>query len=268
MKHLRKFDSVSAMETAITASGITIVGMALDNNVPVVGRKSVTTPPAPVVDITTPLYIENISDESGTITIWQSNVAGQAYTLTIQKSTDASNWETVGNTSTTNLTIPIQAHSKIYLRCSTYAWGYFDNDEREEAYNCIKCNKSHNVGGNIFSLLYGASFTNQTTYRDTNWTDSEFGRLFYGDSDLVDAGDLILPTSAKTSSFIEMFCGCSKLNRIKCLFTSYPTSGYALMDWVKGVSANGTFIKSPEMTSWPRNANGIPSNWTVEDATV
>lgn len=264
MKHLRIFETAelaAAILPTLEYSTLSKIrgesGVSLNLGV---------VPPAPAVDITTPFFVENISDEDGVITIWQDNTYGQAYTLPIQKSTDASNWETAGSTSTTNLTIPIQAHSKVYLRCDTHAWSYFDVDEREDAYNCIKCNKSHNVGGNIFSLLYGSSFTNQTAYRDGSIrADSEFGRLFYNDGDLIDAGDLILPTSVRSYSFMEMFKGCSKLCRVKCLVKSLP-SNFATSNWLSGVSSTGTFIKSPEMSSWPSGANGIPSGWTVQDA--
>ena len=36
--------------------------------------------------------------------------------------------------------------------------------------------------------------------------------------------------------------------------------------WVKGVSSTGTFVKNPNMTSWPTGVSGIPNNWTVQDA--
>jgi hypothetical protein len=38
-----------------------------------------------------------------------------------------------------------------------------------------------------------------------------------------------------------------------------------LSNWVKGVATNGTFTKSPSMTSLPNGDSGIPEGWTVID---
>jgi hypothetical protein len=45
-----------------------------------------------------------------------------------------------------------------------------------------------------------------------------------------------------------------------------------LYDWVNGVSRTGTFVKNAAMTSLPKATSsndyaGIPSGWTVQDAT-
>jgi hypothetical protein len=44
-----------------------------------------------------------------------------------------------------------------------------------------------------------------------------------------------------------------------------PTN--CLYNWVYGVADTGTFVKNPDMNSLPTGSNGIPSGWTVQNAT-
>lgn len=41
---------------------------------------------------------------------------------------------------------------------------------------------------------------------------------------------------------------------------------FGTITWVIGVASTGTFVKNPEMTSWPTGIYGIPEGWTVQDA--
>lgn len=67
-------------------------------------------------------------------------------------------------------------------------------------------------------------------------------------------------------SYQAMFIGCTSLNYIKCLATNISAES-CTDGWVDGVSSTGTFIKNPNMSSWTTGENGIPSGWTVIDAT-
>ena len=49
------------------------------------------------------------------------------------------------------------------------------------------------------------------------------------------------------------------------LATDISASG-CLTSWVYNVSPTGTFVKNATMASLPRGTNGIPTNWTVQDA--
>ena len=71
-------------------------------------------------------------------------------------------------------------------------------------------------------------------------------------------------TRLSDGSYSNMFYGCRSLNSITMLATNISSPG-CLHDWVKNVSASGTFIKEPSMTSLPTGENGIPSGWTVQD---
>lgn len=76
----------------------------------------------------------------------------------------------------------------------------------------------------------------------------------------------VLPaTTLASSCYMGMFGGCSKLNYIKCLATDISAS-YCTNGWVSNVAATGTFVKNPNMESWPTGNSGIPNGWTVIDA--
>ena len=61
-----------------------------------------------------------------------------------------------------------------------------------------------------------------------------------------------------------MFQDCSRLNYIKCLATS-GMGDYTTKYWLNNVSSSGTFVKASS-ASWPRGEDGIPNNWTVQNA--
>lgn len=88
--------------------------------------------------------------------------------------------------------------------------------------------------------------------------------MFQGCTSLVTAPEL--PADRiKEGAYYGMFEGCSSLNYIKCLATRIDNWGTD--DWVKGVSATGTFIKNPSMSSWEIGRKGIPSGWIVGNGT-
>ena len=118
------------------------------------------------------------------------------------------------------------------------------------------------------SMFYGCtSLTTAPALPATTLADNCYEAMFYGCTSLTTSP--VLPAkSLKNQSYIEMFSGCTSLSSITCLATNI--TGYQLSttrNWVKGVAANGTFYKDPNMSSWPTGNNGIPSGWTVVDYT-
>jgi hypothetical protein len=66
-----------------------------------------------------------------------------------------------------------------------------------------------NASGNVMSLLFGDNFIGQT---DLTGKDLAFGRLFYHNTNLVDAANLTLPaTTLAENCYSEMFDGCTSL---------------------------------------------------------
>lgn len=65
------------------------------------------------------------------------------------------------------------------------------------------------VEGNIMSLIYGDNFVNQTSLNGQRDT---FKNLFSGNTDVVDAENLVLPATALTiECYMNMFLGCTSL---------------------------------------------------------
>ena len=88
--------------------------------------------------------------------------------------------------------------------------------------------------------------------------------MFRGCTSLTTAPEL--PATTLTNNcYNYMFYGCTNLNYIKCLATNTSVSNHT-NNWVNGVSSTGTFVKHPNMSSWPRGNNGIPTNWTIQNA--
>ena len=88
--------------------------------------------------------------------------------------------------------------------------------------------------------------------------------MFYGCKNLTTAPALPATTLAD-ACYAMMFQNCSSLNYIKCLATNISASS-CTTNWVSGVNSSGTFVKTSSMTSWSTGVNGIPSGWTVSDA--
>ena len=88
--------------------------------------------------------------------------------------------------------------------------------------------------------------------------------MFYGCTSLQTAPVLNMPSLRKYTCE-EMFYGCSSLNYVKCIATSIESS--SCDNWLSGVSATGTFVKAASMSDWQSGVDGIPTGWTVVDAT-
>lgn len=155
-------------------------------------------------DYSEPFYVEDISGSSNTLTIKRASSSAPA--LTIYKSTDKVNWTSMGTTSQNGITATVPANGKLYLRCSTNAWGA----ESTYYYHYINCSYRFNLGGNIMSLLYGSSFTGEErTFPSSNTY--VFKNMFYA-AKVVSAKKLLLPATILTQRcYQSMFYGCTSL---------------------------------------------------------
>lgn len=100
-------------------------------------------------------------------------------------------------------------------------------------------------------------------------------RGMFQDTGLVKAPHLLVQTlTGATDCYRFMFNACDNLNYVKCLATD-NSNGAFTSNWMNGTQQYGyvpntnscTFEKHPD-ASWPRNANGILSNWAVTNATL
>lgn len=75
-----------------------------------------------------------------------------------------------------------------------------------------------------------------------------------------------LPATVLTDEcYYMMFDQCTSLNSITCLATDISATQCTEF-WVTDISANGTFTKAASMNSWTTGDDGIPSGWTVQNA--
>ena len=88
-----------------------------------------------------------------------------------------------------------------------------------------------------------------------------YNSMFDGCTSLVNAPELPA-TTLETGCYSYMFYGCTKLKYIKCLATDISATN-CTKNWVDGVAATGTFVKSLNMSGWTTGISGIPTGWTV-----
>lgn len=89
-------------------------------------------------------------------------------------------------------------------------------------------------------------------------------QLFNGCASLTNAPDL--PAATLTNGcYNRMLTNCERLNSIKCLATNKSANGCTEM-WTYNVASTGTFTKAAGVT-WSTGDDGIPSGWTIVDAT-
>ena len=97
-------------------------------------------------------------------------------------------------------------------------------------------------------------------------SDSEgcYSHMFNGCISLTTAPEL--PATVLTGfAYWGMFSNCESLSYIKCLAIDIDAI-WCTRKWLDGVSSTGTFVKNTNMQNWPTGTDGIPSGWTVQDA--
>lgn len=165
------------------------------------------TPPGP--DLTEPFYVESRGDAMD-VSIKKSS--SSAPTISVGYSFDKTTWQSLGYTSTTALTINVPAGGKVWLRANTNKWA-----ANVTYYNYITTSAQSNVGGNIMSLLYGDTFTEQREFPLL------LAYIFYhlfrngpsGAGNIVDASKLLLPTKTLSQyCYGGMFRNCTSLTTV------------------------------------------------------
>ena len=122
------------------------------------------------------------------------------------------------------------------------------------------------------SMFYGC--TNLITTPElpaTTLADGCYDTMFSDCTSLVNAP--VLPAKYiaysqyyYTSSYHELFSGCSNLNYVKCMMLTTP-SNQTTFGWLAGVSPTGTFVKNSAATWTTTGPNGVPTGWTVQTET-
>ena len=108
------------------------------------------------------------------------------------------------------------------------------------------------------------SLTTAPVLPATALTEACYVSMFAGCTLLTKAPELPATTLAY-GCYASMFQDCASLNYIKCLATDISATDCTNY-WVYGVASTGTFIKAAGIESWPTGGDGIPSGWTIENA--
>lgn len=154
------------------------------------------------IDYTEPFYVENTTNNTLILRIYRTD--SLAPPITIQYSTNKTDWRNLGTTNTTDPLIkPVSPSSKLYLRSNTTSWSHNSYENHIEW--------SSKIGGNIMSLLYGSNFTGmEKKFPNTNAHDI-FYNLF-NHTNITDSEKLLLPaTTLANYCYSDMFIGCTNL---------------------------------------------------------
>ncbi len=89
-----------------------------------------------------------------------------------------------------------------------------------------------------------------------------YSEMFQGCTSLTSAPELPAKELIR-NCYQLMFKDCSKLRYVKALFTTRP-SEETTKDWLSGVAASGTFVKSKNATWNVTGVHGIPKGWKIE----
>ena len=232
-------------------------------------------------------YVENTYSGSNTISVKQT-ITGEPdsslYSKTLQYSKDKTNWSTITLSSTT-YNINLNQGERVYFRGNEGVFNHYVIRGTEQAYTEITANQSHNIGGNINTLL--------NYYNPNNLTlpQGVFNNLFRGNVNLVSAENLTLQPSsdgslpvfaylylfsnctslikppvllAKTlskGSYYSLFDGCSKLDNLT-VYTDDNSQTNCTYKWLSGVASTGTFNNMGGATYTKDSVSGIPTGWT------
>ena len=236
-------------------------------------------PPTPPSPTGSSEYLTFTILSAGTIN-WRASDTSIA--KTIEYKLNNGEWTSItSNTGSSAPTITVNSGDKLQFRGNNTEYNtgaaYYNSFSGSTAY--------FNLSGNILSLFYGDNFDAQTAP-----TIFELGDMFQS-TNVIDAGGLLLPNIVRRYCYFEMFCfctklttapvlpattlefkcysamfyGCTSLNYIKCLATDISEKD-CTESWVYGVSSTGTFVKASSMNNWTTGENGIPSGWTVTNA--
>ena len=236
-------------------------------------------PPTPPSPTGSSEYLTFTILSAGTIN-WRAS--DTSITRTIEYKLNNGEWTSItSNTGSSAPTITVNSGDKLQFRGNNTEYKTSGSE-----YNSFSGSTAYfNLSGNILSLFYGDNFDAQTAP-----TIFELGGMFQS-TNVIDAGGLLLPNIVRRYCYFEMFCfctkltkapvlpattlefkcycamfyGCTSLNYIKCLATDISEKD-CTEDWVNGVASTGTFVKASSMTSWTRGSYGIPTGWTVTNA--
>ena len=151
--------------------------------------------------------------------VWRT--AGSGAAKTIQYSINDGSWTSITSTAA-GVSIPVSAGDEVRVKGSNNAYSVDKNNFSAFSGGTA----TYNLEGNAMSLLYGDSFTGQTTL-PANWALSNV----FNTSKVVSAENVVLPATAMTTcGYRAMFANCAGLTTAPELpATTLAASAYTYM---------------------------------------
>ena len=153
-------------------------------------------------------YLTIVSLEDNNTIGWKAKDASNLKTINV--STDNGQTWTDKESSIEGTTLAtLNNGDKLLIKGSNTAYG------TSSYYNYFTATQNFNVSGNIMSLLYDDNFIGETSLSGKDYA---FFRLFYNNTYLVNAQNLIFPaTTLAISCYSSMFWGCTSLTTAPAL---------------------------------------------------
>lgn len=95
----------------------------------------------------------------------------------------------------------------------------------------------------------------------TTLTQRCYNQMFRGCSNITTAPVLSALTLVN-QCYHYMFYGCGKLNYVKALFTTTPSTSYT-SNWLNRVASTGTFVKNANASWTNTGVSAVPAAWTI-----
>ena len=108
------------------------------------------------------------------------------------------------------------------------------------------------------------SLTQAPALPATTLANNCYSGMFYLCAGLSQAPELPATVLAERC-YTSMFGYCERLNYVKAMFTTDPSTGSYINNWLNSVSSGGTFVKNAAAT-WTNEQAEIPTGWTVQTA--
>lgn len=203
-------------------------------------------------------YIENTYAGTNTIT-FTTNTEGTPpsgkYATSVEYSTDKVHWNTLTFNTSTPQTVQISQNQKLYLRNNTGYFSYYDNTNKY--YTKISGSASHNIGGNIASLL---DYTHIST---VSYGIGSFAFLFSYDTYLDYATNLIIDRT-----YVSDWCFGQAFERsgIKeiCDFNSVCNVGRTAFN---GMFQHSSLVHAPDFDNLVSTGVRSAFSWYCHDCT-
>ena len=174
--------------------------------------------------------------------MWGPTLTSEYMTSVSYSIDNGETWVTTNNDgSTRTVTTPtIDAGSKVLWKGIGKTMAMFIGNSG--AYSRFSSTCRHNVSGNIMSMLYGDDFLTERTFQVG--TSYNFYNLFYVDTKLISAENLIFPATVTERCYQQMFNGCTALTTAP---TTLPAKTLVTNCYLQMFNGCTSLINIPEL---------------------